>query len=1087
MNDQHDSVTRHMDNGMTGSEGVISRIVRVFLTSNFSIILVLISLCLGIAAVVITPKEEEPQIVVPMADVYVKAPGASPEEIEKLVATPLEQILWEIDGVEYVYAMASREEALITVRFFVGEDREDSLLKLHNKIQMNLDRVPPIVSDWLVKPVEIDDVSIVNLTLYSDRYHDHELRRVGEEVVARLSRLENISRSTIVGGRKREVRVELDPERMKGFQVTIDDVARALKGADVSVTAGSINKKNREVVLTSSSFLMAVDEVKSLVVGGGKERPVLLEDISTVLDGPEEAQSYTRISFSNRVVHDAMQKNKHAGISPGQSYPSVTIALSKKKGTNAVKVSRSILEAIEQMKATIIPDSVYVHVTRNYGATAQDKVNGLLSSLGFAVMSVVILLALTLGWREAVVVALAVPISFALALFVNYIFGYTINRVTLFALILSLGLVVDDPITNVDNIQRHITQGVLEPFKATLFAVNEVLPPVIMSTVAIIVCFTPLFFITGMMGPYMGPMAINVPLTVTFSTFCALTIVPWISFKLLKRAGERKSKGNGQAPNWIARVYRKILTPFLETGKLRIGLFALIILLLLGSCSLVIFKLVPLKLLPFDNKNEFQIVIDMPERTTLERTSQVVSDFERYLQQVNEVTDITSYVGLSSPMDFNGMVRHYFIRKGSHLADMRINLADKSLRTQQSHTILLRLRQDLEAIARTHQADIQLVEVPPGPPVLSTIVVEIYGTAEKRYQDLLDGAEHVKTILAAEPFVTDIQIMNEQDKARLDFVVDREKAALHQIETSKILATLEASIEGITPATVHLGTQRNPLWVKVILPREKRSDIYAISRLPVRSGSGHMIPLAELVRVVEKPLEKQIYHKNLEPVVYVTAEMAGRAPGEAVLHMQGELKKNPLPKGIRAQWAGEGEWKITLRVFRDMGIAFAAALIGIYLILVVNTGSYFMPVLIMMAIPLTVLGIMPGFFVLNLFTQNVGVYSDPVFFTATSMIGMIALGGIVIRNSLVLIEFIQDALKQKETLKEAILKSGAVRMRPIVLTALTTAIGAFPIIFDPVFSGLAWALIFGLLASTLFTLIVIPVTYFSIYKRHHTR
>ena len=1056
--------------------GFVSNVVKVFLTSNFSIMLVIVALCLGIAAVLVTPKEEEPQIVVPMADIYVKAPGASPEEIEKLVATPLEQILWEIDGVEYVYAMASREEAIITVRFFVGEDREDSLVKLHNKIQMNMDRIPPIVSSWLIKPVEIDDVSIVNLALYSEKYSDYELRRIGEEVVSRLSRLENISSSTITGGRKREIRVEIDPERMKGFKVTIQDISKALKGADVSSNIGSINKKNREIALTSSSFLISVDEVKDLVVGGGPQRPVFLKDVATVIDGPQESESYTRISFSNKVIHDAV-----GNYYPKRSYPSVTLALSKKKGTNAVKVAQCILREVQEMEKTIIPDGVHVEVLRNYGLTAQDKVNGLLSSLGFAILSVVILLIITLGWREALVVALAVPISFALALFVNYLFGYTINRVTLFALILSLGLVVDDPITNVDNIERHIKQGILDPFNATLYAVNEVLPPVIMSTIAIIVCFIPLFFITGMMGPYMAPMAINVPLTVTFSTLCALTIVPWISYKLLKDAkGKKKSESN--SPTFIARSYRKIIGPFLEKPVYRKRLFYIIVIMLLASCSLVLLKLVPLKLLPFDNKNEFQVMIDMPEGTTLEHTSRVVMEFETFLQRVNEVTNITSYIGEPSPMDFNGMVRHYFLRKGSHLADIRVNLVDKSKREQQSHTILLRLRKDLEKIAKNNNADIQLVEVPPGPPVLSTIAVEIYGSAEKNHDDLLQGARHVKAIMEKEPFVTDIKIMNEKDKARMDFIVDREKAALHKIETADILDTLEAAVAGISPATVHLGSERNPLWIKVILPKEKRSDIYAISQLPIRSGSGHMIPLAELMKIEEKPFQKQLYHKNMHPVVYVVGEMAGRAPGEAVLHMQSELKDNPLPKGVFAQWAGEGEWQITLRVFRDMGIAFAAALLGIYLILVINTGSYFMPMLIMMAIPLTILGIMPGFFILNLFTDNIGGFGNPIFFTATSMIGMIALGGIVIRNSLVLIEFIQDALQKGENFKEAILKSGAVRMRPIVLTAFTTAIGAFPIIFDPVFSGLAWALIFGLFASTLFTLIVIPVTYFEVYK-----
>jgi len=1057
--------------------GILSKIVALFLSSQLSVMLILIALCLGMFSIIMTPKEEEPQIVVPMADIYVQAPGATPEEIEKLVATPLEQMLWEIGGVEYVYSMATREMAVVTVRFFVGEDRENSILKLHNKIQMNLDRVPPIVDSWLIHPVEIDDVPILNLTLFSDAYSDHELRRVGEEVATRLSRLENISRSVIVGGRKREIRVEMDPEKMKGFAVSILDINKALMGADASTRAGTFNKNNQVITLTSSSFLTSVDEIESLVVSGRTGMPVYLRDVAKVIDGPEEADSYTRIGFSNYY-----RKQQKMGPAVDASFPAVTIAFSKKKGTNAVGVAENILEEVAAMKDRVIPHDIHIEITRNYGRTAQSKVNELLSSLGFAIASVVVLLALALGWREAVVVALAVPISFSLALFVNYMFGYTINRVTLFALILSLGLVVDDPITNVDNIQRYIKAGVLDPFKATLFGVTEVLPPVIMSTVAIIVCFTPLFFITGMMGPYMAPMAINVPLTVTFSTVCALTIVPWVSYHLLKNKKEtpkEQTASQGIGP----RLYRSILTPFLDKKIFRIGLFCLIILLLAGSCALGVFRLVPLKLLPFDNKNEFQIVLDLPEGSSLEQTDQVVKKFEAYLQTVNEVTNFVSFTGLASPMDFNGMVRHYFIRDGNHLADIRINLAPKSQREQQSHAILLRLRKDLEAIARENNADIQLVEVPPGPPVLSTLVAEIYGSYDTPYATLLKSAQTVKTVMEKEPFVTDIQVMTETPSLRMDIMVDREKAALHGIDTKTILETLDTALGGTSQASLHLPAERNPLWIRVILPREKRSDMVSISNLPIRSQSGTMIPLAELARVVEQTNETPIYHKNLEPVVYVLGEMAGRAPGEAVLDMQRRLKQVPFEDGIRVNWAGEGEWKITLRVFRDMGLAFAAALLGIYFILVVNTGSYFMPVLIMMAIPLTILGIMPGFFILNLFTTPVGGFNNPIFFTATSMIGMIALGGIVIRNSLVLIEFIQGDVKQGVTLREAILESGVVRMRPILLTAMTTAIGAFPIIFDPVFSGLAWALIFGLFASTVFTLVVIPVAYYAVYKQ----
>ena len=1105
--------------------GFFSKIVEKFLDGKLSVMLIIISLCLGGAALMVTPKEEEPQIVVPMADVLISAPGASPEEIEQLVATPLERYLWQIDGVEYVYSMSKKDMALVTVRFFVGENREDSLIKLHNRISMNLDQATPIVKGWVIKPVEIDDVSIVNIALFSDTQSDYVLRRVGEEVLARLSQVKNISKTTIHGGREREVRVNLLPEKMKAFNISFMDVQQSLQGADASLTAGAFSRRDISYTVSTSAFLTNTDEIRALVVGGSDGRPVYLRDIARVEDTPEEADTYSRILFSDAYAREL------PGVDPQKKYASITLAVSKKKGTNAVKVAQNVIDAFHALEAELIPQGIHWEITRNYGATAQEKVGGLLSSLLFAVASVVVLLAFTLGWKEALIVAVAVPISFSLALFVNYLFGYTINRVTLFALILSLGLVVDDPITNVENIQRHIVNGVLDPFRATLKAVDEVLPPVIMSTLAIIACFLPLFFITGMMGPYMAPMAANVPLTVSFSTLCALTIVPWLSHSLLKSSSpyiqpldmpssgpeedkaskitahaqtaphtpvkeetQDKSEGNDegldqtQAQKKITgtrlfKIYRAVVEPFLNSGFKRFLLFSGVFVLLLISCALAVFRLVPLKLLPFDNKNEFQIVIDMPEGTTLEATDAVVQSFENYLRKVKEVTSIVSFTGESSPMDFNGMVRHYYLRKGSQFADIRVNLLPKDERDQQSHGILLRLRKDLESIAMENGASISLVEVPPGPPVLSTIVGEIYGTLDLPHGKLTESAAHLKNIMAQEPFVVDIDDMTESDHERIEFVIDKEKAAMHGIDTRTITSTLHGVLTGLVPAFVHLPRERQPLKIRVTVPRDMKSGITNLKGIPVKAANGKMITLAELVSVQKLPDQKTIYHKNLKRVVYVVAETAGRAPAEAVLDMQSRLKEDPMPQGTRVDWAGEGEWKITLRVFRDMGIAFAAALVGIYILLIIQSGSFVMPGLIMMAIPLTLLGIMPGFVLLNMFgTTPSGGFENPIFLTATSMIGMIALGGIVIRNSLVLIEFIQDAMAGGMDFKEAILQSGAIRMRPILLTALTTAIGAFPITLDPVFSGLAWALIFGLFASTLFTLLIIPVTYYSFYK-----
>jgi multidrug efflux pump subunit AcrB len=683
------------------------------------------------------------------------------------------------------------------------------------------------------------------------------------------------------------------------------------------------------------------------------------------------------------------------------------------------------------------------------------------------------------------VVAVSVPISFSLALFVNFLFGYTINRVTLFALILSLGLVVDDPITNVDNIQRHIVMGRRKPMLATLFAVDEVLPPVIMSTLAIIVSFTPMFFITGMMGPYMGPMAANVPLTVSFSTVAALTIVPWISYKLLRGYAREGSGAEAvhkreATPAWIKQGYGSLLGPFLESGMRRVFLIAVIIMLLLFSAGLAVFRHVPLKMLPFDNKNELQIVIDMPEGTPLEATDRVVREFEHYLNTVPEVVHHVSYSGTASPMDFNGMVRHYYLREGGHVADIRVNLAEKESRQQQSHEVLLRIRKDLEEIGARHGSRIKIVEMPPGPPVISTVVAEIYGVPGKPYRDVVEAAAGIEGVMRKEPFVVDIDSTVEFPQERLDFVIDKEKAALHGVTPDAVVRTLTLST--LTDlATVHAAGERQSLPIRLTFPREKRTGSTALAQIPVKTADGRMVPLTEIGTFVETTEDQPIYHKNLERVVYVFGEMAGRAPAEAVLDMQKRLRENPPPEGIEVEWAGEGEWKITLDVFRDLGIAYMAAMMGIYILLVIQMNSFFMPLLIMIAIPLTLIGIMPGFWLFNLlFTNPVGGFDNPVFFTATSMIGMIALGGIVIRNSLVLVEFIEEAVKEGVSLKDAILQSGAVRLRPIVLTAATTALGAWPITLDPVFSGLAWALIFGLLASTLFTLFIVPVAFFMV-------
>jgi len=1078
-------------------QGFIARLVAPFLQPQPPILMIIFALALGLAALLLTPREEEPQIVVPLADVFVQVPGASAREVEQLVSTPLEKLLWQIDGVEYVYSMSRDGLAIVTVRFHVGEDRERSLVKLHNKISMNIEQAPPIVQGWVIRPVEIDDVPIVNLTLYSEYYNDFALRRIGQEVLARLTEVNDMSRSELVGGRSREVRVELDPSRLASRGISPLQVTATLRGADAAVQAGSFSAINREISVVSSAFLQSAQDVEQLVVGVHDGRPVYLRDVASVFDGPQEPGNYSRIGFSalfleRNTQHPATGLDSF-NISPAAavgSYPAVTLALAKKKGTNAVAVADMILQRLDELKGSVIPDDVFVEVTRNYGETAREKVGDLLASLFFAIVTVVVLLAFTLGRREALIVALAVPISFSLALFVNFLLGYTINRVTLFALILSLGLVVDDPITNVDNIQRHILKRQRKPREATLFAVSEVLPPVILSTLAIIVCFTPMFFITGMMGPYMAPMAANVPLTVIFSTLAALTVVPWLAHTLIRRRVEKDGaedlKGEDVVPSWLKRGYRATVEPFLGARRWRWALLGGILILLVLSLALPMLRLVPLKMLPFDNKNELQLVLDLPEGSTLETTDRMVRAFEDYLRNIPEVTSFVSYVGHPSPMDFNGMVRHYYLREQPHLADIRINLVGKNERHMQSHALGLRLRSDLEDLAQRYGATLQIVETPPGPPVLATVVAEVYGAPSLDYQDMINATHQVTRVMADEPFVVDLNTTIESPRMRLDFIPDKEKAALHGISTDDITRTIALAVAGSHPVTLHPDGERQPLFVKVILPREQRTGAQSLGNLHLISAAGQPVPLSELGRFVERPEAQTIYHKNLRPVVYVTAEMAGQAPGEAILDMQKTLRREPPPDGIEVQWAGEGEWEITIRVFRDLGLAFGAAMIGVYILLALQTGSFLLPLLILMSIPFTVIGIMPGFWLLNLLMDRpVGGFADPVFFTATGMIGMIALGGIVIRNAVVLIDFIRSALAQGVPLHEAIVDCGAVRLRPIVLTALTTALGAWPITLDPIFSGLAWALIFGLFSSTLFTLIVVPVAFYAVYQRHY--
>ncbi len=1083
------------------------RIVSLFLRGNLSILLIILSLAVGLIALLVTPREEEPQIIVPAADVIVQVPGASVEEVEKQVAVRLEKLLYQIDGVEYVYSLSKPGLAVVTARFYVGQDRERSLIKLYNKVYSNQDLVPPIVAGWVVKPLEVDDVPIINLTFTSCQLDEYALRRIAEEAEARVQSVPNTGRTYIVGGQPRTALVRLDPGKMAAYGVAVSDVQRALRAMNASLQAGSFAQDNQQYLVTAGEFLRDIQELRHLVVGVVDNRPVYLSDVATVSDGPDEPRSYCRFRFGpaaqfSRIIGEGraiLDAPTSQSVVCAGDFPAVTLAVAKKKGTNAVWVARAVERAVEEMRGSVIPKNVNVIITRDYGETANDKVNELVDGLLLAIVTVVALLALTLGWREAFIVAVAIPIVYSLTLLINYLFGYTINRVTLFALILALGLIVDDPIVDVENIYRHLKMRLKPPLDAVLEAVNEVRPPVILATFAVIVSFLPMFFITGMMGPYMRPMAVNVPLAMLMSLVVALTITPWMSYHILKGHVEHHpdtthptSGHDGEEADRMIAVMRRLahalLLPFLRLSSVR-WLLLVVILGLMGFCGfLVLSKRVPLKMLPFDNKNEFQVVIDMPEGTPLERTAAAADAIARYLSTVPEVVNVTTYVGEPSPVDFNGLMRQYYFRTAPHYADIRINLAPKKKREMQSHAILLRLRRRIEEIAQANGALAKLVEVPPGPPVTATITAEVYGDPTLPYSALQEAAEDVRQRLASKEAVVEADSTIEAVQPKYVFEVDREKAALSGVSVAEIASTLATFIQGGRPDILHSPYEVNPFYITLRLPRAERSSIERLAAIYVRGMKGNLVQLGEIGKFKRVTEDQSIYHKNLNRVVYVFAETAGRAPGEVILETQADLRRNPTREGTQVVWTGEGEWKITVDVFRDLGLAFAAALFGIYILLVYDTGSYLLPIVIMLSIPLTIIGIMPGFWLLNLISARpVGEFQNPIFFTATAMIGMIALSGIVVRNSIILIDFIHLRTRAGDPLWRAIVDSVAVRIRPIFLTAGAAMLGAWPITLDPIFSGLAWSLIFGLFVSTAFTLVVVPVVYWVLYARKEDR
>jgi len=1112
-------------------ESLTIRIVRKFLESNLSLVFIIVSIALGTLALVVTPREEEPQIIVPAANVLVSFPGHSAHDVEQLVSTPLEKMMLQIPGVEYVYSRSMPGQSIVTVRFYVGQPLEPSYVKIIRKLNENMDRVTPGAAGWVVKPIDVDDVPIVTFTLTSAGRDDYSLRRMADELVDRLQGVENAGVAYVVGGRPRELLIRPSAARMAAFRVSALDLDRAIQGSNSTVQAGAFDRNDENVRVQAGQFIRDARDLQNLVVGVWNGRPVYLRDVAEVRDGPGEFEDYVRFHRGPAWRHPKEEGAAGSLIGgpsaleprPDTSQPAVTIAVAKKHGTNNVWVAEDLLKRMAELKKDVLPPDVEVVVTRNYGVTANDKVKELEDGLLVAIAVVMALLTMGLGFRQAFVVAVAVPCVFGLTLIVNYLFGFSINRITLFALTIALGLLVDDPIVDVENIHRHFEMRGKATADIVLEAINEVRPPLIAATFAVILSFLPLLFVTEMMGQYLRPMAANIPVTMLMSLVVSFTITPWLAYHILKGHASTPEQGSASAGNNQAKVthspsasgprrfFNLTLLPLIERPR-RGRLFLLLVTaLFIGSVLLVLTRHVRVKQLPYDNKDEMLLVLDLPAGTTLERADAAARDFEHYLESVPEVTDFETYVGTASPVDFNGMMRQYFLRRAPNRADIRINLIHKTERAYSSHSLALRLRGDLTAIAQRDGVKLKIVELPAGPPAMSTVVAAVYGSPTQSYEDLIRAAEIVKARLRREPGVVDVDDSVEEDQTKYVFEVDKQKAALNGVSTADISRTMALALEGQAAGAAQIPHERNPVKLVLWFPRAERSSLVDLERIYAKGAGGSLVPLSELGAWRQTIEDKTIFHRQLERVVYVTGEMAGRPPVETILDIRADqvqgrskafvdeqAKPRPLesrtmfrkgggirwavPLGISVHWWDEGEMYITLHLFRDLAFAMLAALIAIYIILMNQTGSYRLPLTIMRAIPLMVIGVMPGFWLLNQFGQrSIGGYMNPVFFGGPAFMGMIALAGIVARNSIIIVDFIQLGLMRGLGLEEAILESVSVRLRPILLTSGAAVLGALPITLDTVFGGMAWSLIFGLIASTLFSLFVIPVTYYVIY------
>jgi multidrug efflux pump subunit AcrB len=1052
-------------------EGISGKIAHFFINSKLTILLMSVLMIIGVYSSFLIPREEEPQINVPMADVMVGYPGASPSEIESRVVKPLEKIISNIKGVEHVHSMAMNGQAMMIVQFFVGEDVERSYVKLYDELNKHEDLFPAGVYKPIVKTRSIDDVPMLGLTLWSEKYDEFQIRQIAEEVTSEIEKIKDVAATKEIGGRKREVKVVLDKDKMAESGVDPLGIMQMIQSNNASSQSGSFSNNDQEFLVSTGQFLTNSEDVENLVIGVNNNMPVYLKQVASVQDGPSSPGSY--VSFGYGKSNESYSKSN-------SEYPAVTISIGKVKGADAMKISEKILEKVDHLKQNIIPDEVHVEVTRNYGETASDKVGELLLHLGIAIVAVTFLVMLAMGWRGGLVVFFSVPLTFALTLFSYYVLDYTLNRITLFALVFVVGIVVDDSIIIAENMHRHFKMKRL-PFKqAAIFAINEVGNPTILATFTVIAAILPMAFVSGMMGPYMSPMPIGASIAMILSLFVALTITPYLGYHLLKEKDEQKHKEEqGLETSLIYRVYDKIERPLLESSPKRRWMLGITFLLLIGSVMMFFTKSVVVKMLPFDNKNEFQVVIDMPEGTTLERTAAVTKEIAQYLSQKPQVVDYQNYIGTSAPITFNGLVRHYDLRGGSNMADIQVNLLHKEDREQQSHDIAKEVRPEIQKIAKKYGANVKIIEVPPGPPVLSTLVAEIYGP---EYQEQIKVAKQVKTILEQTSDIVDIDWMVEDAQTEYRLEVDKERAMLNGVASQQIVGNLTYLLKEYPVSQLYDENSNDQVGIVLSLDDSEKSDLQDITSLKVKGSHGNMIPVSDLVKVVRDTLNKTIYRKDQKRVVYVTADMAGalESPVYAILGMNEKLQKIKLPKGYKVnelymeqpadesnftvKW--DGEWQVTLEVFRDLGAAFLVVIIIIYMLIVGWFQNFKTPMVMMMAIPLSLIGIVLGHWILG------------AFFTATSFIGMIALAGVMVRNSVLLIDFIEIRLNDGVPLKQAIIEAGAVRTTPILLTTGAVVIGASIILFDPIFQGLAISLVAGAIVSTLLTLVVVPLIYY---------